>query len=200
MMEENNKNPKLVIPSLFYDSLSNAPFSRCQICEKELLESNSEYLIEKVFHKNIVSNKMEILFEYAICFSCAINMINSYSTESKENIQQFFMDHFQDYFLWKTRKRMSSELDIYEQLSTCAFSGKHVSELEEYQMVGHFKGGFLQTNELPFIMGGGSLDEITGLLSAQTLDEIDDFTGKYLTGPPELRDFFKSPKRRPVLI
>jgi len=44
------------------------------------------------------------------------------------------------------------------------------------------------------------MDDVSDLLSNETLDNMDDFTGKYLTGPPEFRDYFKSPKRRPVLI
>lgn len=199
-MDDNNNMSKLQIPPLFHDSLSKAPFVKCQVCEKELIQSNSEYIIEKVFRKNAVSSKMEILFEYAICYSCALNLTNSYSTESKENLQRYFMEHLQGQFDFASQKPLTSEIDIYDQLSNCAITGRHVSELEEYQIVGRFKGGFLRKDEMPFLIGGGSMDDVSDLLSNETLDNMDDFTGKYLTGPPEFRDYFKSPKRRPVLI
>jgi hypothetical protein len=198
-MDENNIS-LIKIPSLFHDSLNKTPFVRCQVCEKELIQSNSEYIIEKVFRKNAVSSKMEILFEYAICYSCALNLTNSYSKESKENLQRYFMEHMQDQFVFASQKQLNSEIDIYDQLSTCAITGKHVSELEEYQIVGRFRGGFLRKDELPFLIGNVSMDDVSDLLSNETLDNMDDFTGKYLTGPPEFRDYFKSPKRRPVLI
>jgi hypothetical protein len=198
-MDDNNIS-MLKIPSLFHDSLNKAPFVRCQVCEKELIQSNSEYIIEKVFRKNAVSSKMEILFEYAICYSCALNLTNSYSKESKENLQRYFMEAMQGKFEFASQKQLNSEIDIYDQLSNCAITGKHVSELDEYQIVGRFKGGFLRKDELPFLIGSGSMDDVSDLLSNETLDNMDDFTGKYLTGPPEFRDYFKSPKRRPVLI
>jgi len=58
----------------------------------------------------------------------------------------------------------------------------------------------LKLDEPPFLIGANSMDDVADLLSNETIDNMDDFTGKYLTGPPEFRDFFKSPRRRPVLI
>lgn len=199
-MDDQNSPARLTIPKLFYDSLSRQPFASCQVCEKELLESNSEYIVEKVFRKNPLNAKMEIMFEYAICYGCAINLANSYSDKSKENMQRYFMEQMQGHFQEVSSRPLTSEIDVYDQLSTCAFSGKHVSELDEYQIVGRFRGGFLDANEQPFLLGADSMDDVGDLLSNETLDIIDDFTGKYLTGPPEFRDLFKTPKRRPVLI
>lgn len=199
-MQEDNNTSKILIPRLFYESISNMPFTKCQVCEKDIVQTDSEYMIEKVFRKNPVSGKMEAMFEYAICFSCALAMTNSYSAKSKENLQRYFSEQLQGSFEQISHKRITNELDVYEQLSTCAITGKHVSELEEYQIIGRFKGSYLKTEELPFMLGSGSMDEVTDLLSNETIDNMDDFTGKYLTGPPEFRDFFKSPRRRPVLI
>ncbi|HPR57053.1 MAG TPA: hypothetical protein PK915_01635 [Bacteroidales bacterium] len=197
---EKEQNPHIKIPRLFYDSLTNLPFTKCQVCEKDLVATNSEYMIEKVYHRNPVSGKMEIMFEYAICFQCALMFVNSYSAKSKENLQRYFTDHMQHHLTSAPHKIISTEEDIYDQLSTCAITGKHVTELDEYQIVGRFKGDLMQTDEIPFMIGSGSMDEVSGLLSNETIDSMDDFTGKYLTGPPELRDFFKSPRRRPVFI
>jgi len=199
-MQHNDDTSRLAVPRLFYESISNMPFTKCQVCNKDIIQTDSEYMIEKVFRKNPISGKMEAMFEYAICFSCALTFTNSYSAQSKENLQRYFAQELQGSFAEFSQKRISSEMDIYDQLSTCAVTGKHVSELEEYQIVGRFKGGFMRTDELPFMLGSGSMDEVSDLLSNETIDSMDDFTGKYLTGPPEFRDFFKSPRRRPVLI
>lgn len=199
-MQYNDDSSRLAVPRLFYESISNMPFTKCQVCNKDIIQTDSEYMIEKVFRKNPVSGKMEAMFEYAICFSCALTFTNSYSAQSKENLQRYFAEQLQGSFAEFSQIKINSEMDIYDQLSTCAVTGKHVSELEEYQIVGRFKGGFMRKDELPFMLGSGSMDEVSGLLSNETIDSMDDFTGKYLTGPPEFRDFFKSPRRRPVLI
>ena len=199
-MNDYSYNTRLEIPRLFYDSISNMPIEKCQVCNKKIVETDSEYLIEKVYRKNPVSGNMEVMFEYAICFACAVAFVNSYSAQSKENLHRYFNEHLAGNFTQCFNKPIRTELDVYDQLSNCAITGKKVSELEEYQIVGRFKGGFLKLEEPPFVIGSGSMDEVTDLLSNETINNMDDFTGRYLTGPPEFRDFFKSPRRRPVLI
>ena len=83
-MSDNNDKFKLEIPRLFYDSISNMPIAKCQVCEKRILETDTEYIIEKVYRKSLVSGKMEVMFEYAICFGCAMTMMSNYSAQSKE--------------------------------------------------------------------------------------------------------------------
>ncbi|HNV50098.1 MAG: hypothetical protein WBH71_06475 [Bacteroidales bacterium] len=195
-----NDDSKLIIPSLFYDSISNMPIERCQVCQKKIIETDAEYMIEKVFRRNPISGKMEVMFEFAICFSCALTFVNSYSAQSKENLQRYFAEHLEGRITHIFQKSITSEIDIYDHLSTCAITGKKVTELEEYQIIGRFRGGFLKLDEPPFLIGANSMDDVADLLSNETIDNMDDFTGKYLTGPPEFRDFFKSPRRRPVLI
>lgn len=193
-------NRGLEIPRIFFDSISGKPFQTCQVCEKQLLDSHASYIIEKVFRKNPLNEKIESLFEYAICFDCAMKLTQSYSKESKENLERYFRENVAENMQQMKQPQMNTESDVYEQLSYCAITGRAVNELDEYQIVGQFNGSFLNPQMAPFMMGNGSMDEVQDLLSAKTLDEIDDFTGKYLTGPPEFRDFFKAPKRRPILV
>ncbi|NCA86512.1 MAG: hypothetical protein EOM83_13225 [Clostridia bacterium] len=188
------------IPRLFYDSLTHQPFARCQVCEKQLVETGASYMIEKVFRKNVVSGRIESQYEFAICFDCALKLTQSYSEESRANLQRFFNEEVADLINSPAAERPESERDVLELLSHCSITGKPVNELDEYQIAGHFNGGYLNTDMRPFMMGAGSMDDVSDLLSNKTLDEIDDFTGKFLTGPPEFRDFFKSPKRRPILV
>lgn len=195
-----NYNRGIEIPSLFFDSISGKPFQTCQVCQKQLLDTDSNYIIEKVFRKNIANGKIEAFFEYAICFDCALKLTQSYSKESKENLEKYFKENVQDNLAQQAPVNLESERDIQEHLSKCSITGKSVTDLEEYQIVGQFNGSYINPNMAPFMIGSGAMDSVSDLLSDKTLDEIDDFTGKYLTGPPEFRDFFKSPKRRPILV
>nr|NQU89946.1 hypothetical protein [Bacteroidota bacterium] len=201
-MENNffNNDSRIGIPSLFYDTLTGKPFSKCQVCEKEIMEHSTNYIIEKVFRKNIISGKIDVHFEFAICFDCAMNLTNSYSKESKENLQRFFTENVEQDFKKHQEVKLATERDVVEHLSACSITGKPVTELDEYQIIGQFTGQYINPAMAPVMIGSGAMDEVSDLLSNKTLDEIDDFTGKYLTGPPEFRDFFKAPKRRPILV
>lgn len=202
-MESFNQNQHsrgIEIPALFFDSITGKPFQTCQVCQKQLLDTDSNYIIEKVFRKNIASGKIEAHFEYAICFDCAMKLTQSYSKESKENLERYFKENVQDNLAQQAPVNLASERDIQEHLSKCSITGKTVTDLEEYQIVGQFNGSYINPNMAPFMIGAGAMDDVSDLLSEKTLDEIDDFTGKFLTGPPEFRDFFKSPKRRPILV
>lgn len=201
---ENNSihyhNRGIEIPTLFFDSITGKPFQTCQVCQKHLPDTDVNYIIEKVFRKNIATGKIEAFFEYAICFDCAMKLTQSYSKESKANLEKYFKENVQETLQQQTPVNLQSERDIQEHLSRCSITGKSVTDLEEYQIVGQFNGSYLNPDMAPFMIGSGAMDDVSDLLSDKTLDEIDDFTGKYLTGPPEFRDFFKSPKRRPILV
>jgi hypothetical protein len=188
------------IPGLFFDSLTGKPFQTCQVCQNKLLNTTKNYIIEKVFRKNIATGKIESVFEYAICLQCAEKLVESYSKESKENLQRYFQEHVRDTLQQNNQPVIESERDVQQILSQCSITGKQVTELDEYQIVGQFTGSYLNPFMAPFMIGSGSMDDVQDLLSEKTLDEIDDFTGKYLTGPPEFREFFKSPRRRPILV
>lgn len=198
--QQNNQQPGIPIPRVFYDSIGAKPFETCQVCEKPLLETNADYIIEKVYRKNIATGKIEAFFEYAICFDCAMKLTSSYSKKSKENLQRYFLENINASLQQHQHKELKDELEVQEHLSRCAITGKQVTELDEYQLIGQFSGKHMKEGMMPYMISADSMDTVSDLLSEETLGEIDDFTGKYLTGPPEFRDFFKSPKRRPILV
>jgi hypothetical protein len=94
----------------------------------------------------------------------------------------------------------SGAYHVEDYLAKCAVTGAPVHQLDEYQIYGQFQGGMLKLDMPPYMIGASIMDEVQDLLSQKTIDELDDFTGEYLTGPPEFREFFKSPRRRPVFI
>jgi len=199
-----NTNPeesnRIIIPKLFYDSLNDAPFTNCLMCNRHLLMNPTTYMIEKAYRKNPVNGKKEIIFEYAICWNCISKFTESYSKKSMANITEYFNDNI-------VRRERSELMKIPEAwnkpdffLSKCSIKGTPVKELDEYQVLGYFYGRFMTLDSPPFLFSGAVSDEILSILSEQTLDELDDFTGKYLTGPPEFSDFLRAPKRKPVIL
>jgi len=191
---------KLEIPKIFFDSLTDKPFTNCSMCNCDLISGTWTYVIEKVFRRNVISGKMEVIFEYAVCIECARKLIDSYSKESMERMQEYFknlrlMDDEANIPLVLNTKQ-----DMDNHLSKCSFTGKLVEEMEEYQMAAQFSGNHFSNMSPPYIFGGHAMEDVMDLLSEKTLGEIDDFTGKYLSGPPEFRDFFKTQRRRPILI
>ncbi len=191
----------LLIPKMFYDSITGKPFTNCNVCNGSLLGGNIfAYVIEKVYRRSIVTGKMEVVFEYAICVDCARKFVESYSKESMEQIQKYFAENTNYGSENNAKTIFESEQELKDHLSKCFFTGKSIEELDEYQVAAQFVGKRLGIMIPPYVFGSDAMDEVSELLSEETLGEIDDFTGKYLSGPPEFRDFFNTPRRRPILI
>ncbi len=188
------------IPVLFYDTLNQQPFETCSICNKPLLLAQVDYLIEKAFRKNPLTGKMDIILEYAICWDCALETTSRYSKKSRHNLEMYFMKNVNLHERANQFQKMNFDEIWDTMLSQCAVKNLHISELDEYQIIGQFTGNKMSFEMPPYLLSGLAIDEMSDLLSNQTLDELDDFTGKYLTGPPEISNFIKAPKRTPVLI
>ena len=77
-------------------------------------------------------------------------------------------------------------------------TGKPISELEEYNMIGQFIGNEMIVGQFPVVMSPSIGEELQELLSQQTKDEFDDFMSTINNVPPELKELFKS--KRPVLV
>ncbi len=190
----------IVIPKLFYDSLNNAPFTNCLVCKRHLINHPTTYLIEKAFRKNNFNGKPEPVFEYAICWNCIEKLTKTYSIKSKANLGDYFRDNidYQQHDKAWQDPAMRQNPELF--LQKCSIKGTPVGNLNEFQIMGYFFGSFMTTETPPFMFGGDVADELLNVLSEQTLDELDDFTGKYLTGPPEFSDFLRVPKRKPVIL
>lgn len=191
---------QIEIPQLFYDTLNHQPFETCTICNKPLLLSQVDYIIEKAFRKNPLTGKLDVMLEYAICWDCALETTGRYSKQSQKNLEMYFLKNVNLQQRMNEIQKMNFE-EIYDSmLNRCAVKSLHVSEVDEYQIIGQFTGNKMSFLMPPYMLSGLAIDEMSDLLSSQTLDELDDFTGKYLTGPPEISNLIKAPKRTPVFI
>jgi len=183
------KEVKIEIPKIFYSDAEEEPFHSCVMCGKDLISSGEEYMIEKVFKTYEDHDFVSTIFEFAICLDCHKKMQQTMSAESLQNIQKYYEGIIQK----KGGNSIMIDLntfDINQWLSKCFFTDKPVTEMEEYQVVGVFKGDKLLLNQIPMVMGGEVMEEMSELLSQKTRDEMNGFREKYLGPPPEISEIF----------
>ena len=188
-----NREVKLEIPKVFYSDVEDKPFETCVMCGKDLVNSGQEYMVEKVFKTYPGHDFVSTVFEFAICMDCHKKMQSSMSEESLQNINTYFNNFIQK----KGSNTVTIDLttfDINQWLSKCFFTDKPVSEMEEYQVVGVFKGDKLLLNQIPMVMGGEIMEQMSELLSKKTRDEMNGFREKYLGPPPEISEIFSGKK------
>lgn len=186
------------IPEEFYSFETDEPFEACLVCKADLLAGEVDYFIEKAVRNYPGHDVSDVVYEYALCAYCAQDMNEKLSSASMINLQtyfsgnQAFMKKVNDYNNhWQ--KLDGSPLD-----DTCAMTGVHKSELEEYMIYGHFRGNQMIKSTMPFLLSGKVMDDVADLLSDETVDELDGFMGEYFGGPPELEELWKP--RRPVFF
>lgn len=189
--------PNLIdIPPKFYPFESQEPFKECMVCGINLSLGTTDYFVEKAVKNNVEYQVQDIVFEYAICSNCAQNMQKSISVESQQNMQTFFAEH-QD-FMEKMKSYQQGEGESVEELtSKCSLSGEPIGQMHEYMMFGHFRGDKMIASTMPYILGGKAMDELSELMSNETLDEMNDFKNQYFGGPAELEDIWKG---KPVFL
>ena len=181
--EQNNEFP---IPEIFLNTDTGTPMNKCIQCEYDLMKGDRYYVIEKVFKKYPSVEKTEVLFEYAICSDCYEKMKDALSAESMMNLSEYM---FNNTDFGAMRKRMLQYPNNPEQwLSHCMIKGTAKAEMTEYQMGACFLGDKMTTNFMPpFIIGERAIEEMNGILSKETRDQMDDFMNDNFGIPPELR-------------
>jgi hypothetical protein len=183
------------IPEDFHQDGEGKPFCKCTFCSKDLVNSGEPYMIEKSYKRVPQEEKALTVFEYAICMSCNIEKMKAMSKESVENIQAYMQENI----LIIEQLASEQQKSFTEKTSSCVATGKAVTDLEEFNMVGQFIGDKMIMREFPVIISAEIGEEIQDLLSAQTREELDNFMDTVNGVPPELKELFKS-TRRPVLV
>ena len=165
------------IPGAFYNSDDQELFRHCKVCEKELIESEADYFIEKVIKRFPDLETEQCLFEYAICEDCLHKQQQKLSAESRNRIMEFYLQ--------RVEERVESGLQQMPDLDHCMLSGRSLEETSEYQIVAKARGSRLAEIP-PFMVSGQILEQISELLSAQTREELDRFRDDNFGWPPEL--------------
>ena len=185
------------IPEEFYCFETHQPFTECLVCSKDLTKGDTDYFVEKAI-KNYPEHQVDdVVYEYAMCWNCAQQMNGQMSEDSMQKIQAYFAEHKN--FMDKMMLHQSGQaLGSSENLKSCVITEEPAEKLSEYMIYGHFRGDKMVLTTMPYLLSGQIMDEISDLLSNETLGEIDDFMGKHFGGPPELEELWKT--RRPVFF
>ncbi len=181
------------IPSIFYSERSEEPFKFCNVCHKELVDSEEKYIIEKAYQQDLSNMKRSLVFEFAYCVDCLENMQAEFSGESKQKLDAYFekntdLDKRQE----GLTKNKLFDVDIW--LQTCIVKNKSIDEVEEFQILALCEGGDMLYHYFPYMICGDAMNEISNLLSNKTLDILNNFLIDNIDVPPELEEIFKTKK------
>ena len=196
-MTPNWKAYRAEIRTEFFD-IDGEPFTHCKLCERELIQSNCEYVIERALKQE------QVIFEYALCKTCMEKAQSKWSDQSLRDVNQYMQSaiRFPIYFkesMDYLESENPEEFDLESRLGRCAVKNAPIEEAHEYQIMGMFKGDKMLVSVFPYMLSGTAMDEIVDLLSAETLGELDEFTDELLSWPPELSDLNPN-QRKPILF
>ncbi len=181
------------IPDRFYSDEDGKPFDHCKICGKYLLDNGTTYFVEKAMKNYEGYDFQTTLFEYAVCLDCHSTIQGSMSDESINNLQQYYAKILAD----KGNQPIVIDInnfDLDSWLSTCFFTGDPVSQMNEYQLVAQFNGDKMVMNTPPMIIGEAAMEQMAGLLSDKTTDEMNGFRDQFLGPDPELEELIYGKK------
>ncbi len=162
------------IPESFHSFETDAPFSHCCDCSKELIISAETYIVQKVF-----SGK-ECIMEFALCSGCKDNLDQQMSAKSKEALYDFLFDHAE---LVEPPADYSTDQAL-EQIDECLTCGKLRSECKEYSYSGLFIGSHLIPGPMPMMICDECQDDMSENLSESTKDVKNKFYEENFPGPP----------------
>ena len=160
------------IPKVFYSTETGKPFSHCVSCEKHLLASGEQYVIEKAIRNYQKFKTNDTIFEYAMCVGCYEKIHKSFSVSSKQAVENYFLQNV-DFARRRAQLLEQGNRRLDEWLSDCIVKGTPVQDLDEYQILCQCQGDKMLFTYLPFMIGGDATEEIVQLLSNETLGEID---------------------------
>lgn len=178
------------IPPVFQSLEKDGPFEKCINCDTFLLDGTT-YLIERAFKGS------EPIIEMAVCLECHDRLAQELSQESREKMTEFMKGRVDQ----KARNKLMlksecvSEVDTW--LSNCLLTGAASEDCQERQIYGLCIGDQMILDQMPFMISGAGIEEMTGLLSEQTKGWMHDFMDKNFGMPPEFCD---SPDFSPLLI
>ena len=175
------------IPPEFYSFDTNAPFDRCIECEKYLLDSHTEYLIEKAVKTYEGYDAKDVVFDYAICMDCAEEHRKEISKESWATMMQYFQENMD------INHRLEMQQNSAEDnLRQCMIKKTSIDDCREYQLYAHCKGNQLNMSNPPYMLSGAVMEELIPLLSDKTIDEMNGFFKKHFSPDPSF--FEPTPK------
>ncbi len=180
------------IPRIFRSFDSGKYLDKCIICEKNLMDENTHYMIEKAIKKYPGYNTVDVIFEYAICLECAEEMRKTMSQESQQRITAYFDEHTDLFNRWLDFSQ-KDDFNIDDWLDNCLITGSKRDELEQYQVYAQCVGNQMIYSFFPFMISESAIEDMQELLSKKTRDEMDGFIDEHFGLPPEIRKLIRDP-------
>ncbi|MFM1875911.1 MAG: hypothetical protein RL266_1648 [Bacteroidota bacterium] len=190
------------IPKEFHNSETGAPFSHCMVCECDLMQEKQPYSIERAIRHYPEMGLKSVVFEYAMCAKCLQSLEKELSAETKRAISDYFAENFRanERPTWTgafSDAEIQPEFNCSDWIDKCSVKAIDRAELYEYSLYARCIGDRIIPDVAPYMISGLAQDDLIELFSNKSLGFMDDFTDKYFTGPPELRELFKG---RPILV
>lgn len=181
------------IPERFYSDAEGKPFEHCQMCNKFLLTEGTAYVVEKAIKNYKGYDFGSTIFEFAVCLDCHTKVQQSMSEESLANLHRYY----QGIMAEKGNQPIVIDIrnfNLDDWLSKCFFKGDTISGMNEYQIVAQFSGDKMLMHMPPMIIGEKAMEEMAGLLSDKTIDEMNGFREKFLGPSPEIEELIYGKK------
>ncbi|MEM7548994.1 MAG: hypothetical protein AAF363_04940 [Bacteroidota bacterium] len=180
------------IPKKLYNYHTNKPFEFCLKCNRFLLDGKVDYLLEKAFRNHSEYNVEEVIFDYAICMDCAMDMTNDLSRESLASLQRYFSENVSMDRMNNLPQDPTQRMNHL--MNTCLLKGTEKDDTPEYQLIARCRGNRILTDIAPpYMICSQAMEELNNVLSAKTIDEMNGFKDNFFGGPPELEDILKKP-------
>lgn len=176
------------IPDVFCSSESGKPISNCLVCDRYLLE-NVNYVIEKSITSYPGVDAEDSVYEIAVCSECLQSLMSEYSEESERTLNAYFLEKMDFSHQYKLLEHELFDADSW--ISRCIINKTNRSESTHYQICAHAIGDKIIFDRSPFMISGAAIDEMTDLLSTETIGFFNDFRDQYLTPPEDLSPLFK---------
>ena len=186
MNEGNQQEFKIEIPKRFFSDAEDKPFEHCQVCGKYLLDEGTSYVVEKAIRSYEGHDFYSTAYEYAICTDCHQEIQKGMSEESMINLQKYYSDSISKMQQPRVIDMRTFNLDDW--LSRCFFTGNEIKDMKEYQLVAQFKGDKMVMNMPPMVIGEKVIEDMAGLLSNKTIDEMNGFRDKFLRPSPDIEE------------
>ena len=186
-------NEYMEVPEEFHNSDTGKKFTHCIDCNKYLLDQGVLYVVEKAVKQNVRYKTKDIIFEYAMCWDCMEVTRKSFSKESMQRMNEYFEQNIN---IEQRRSELirDNQTDYRDWIAQCIFKGTPKELLTEYQLACQCDGPYMLFYHMPLLIGGAAIDEITMLLSDQTIGEINRFYNKFFPVPTEFEPFFDDRK------
>lgn len=163
-------------PPEYHSFEHDGPFEHCAVCNRDLRDDGTQYLIEKAFRKG------ETIFEYAMCLPCRMRLNCELSQQSLKLVEHYF-DERVDLVARRRRLLDAHGHDHRAWISHCILSGEPILPGEEHQIYGQFDGPDLLFAYSPYAISGREIEGLMQCLSKKTRDRIDSFVDEVLGIP-----------------